>query len=58
MVWNPPHLCREWDCIVSVRVAKINGFRLYGLSLKLIQFTLKVINTLNDLVYEMLSELR
>lgn len=36
------------------RVAKIKWI----LSLKLIQLTLKVINVLNDLVYEILGELR
>lgn len=36
------------------KVAKIKWI----LSLKLIQLTLKVINVLNDLVYEILSELR
>ena len=45
---------KKWDCVVYARVAKIKWI----LSLKLIQLTLKVINVLNDLVYEILGELR
>lgn len=39
---------------MSARVEKFKWI----LNLKLIQLTLKVINILNDLVYEMLNELR
>lgn len=51
---SPLYLWREWDCTVSARIAKIK----WVLGLKLIQLTLKIINILNDLVYEMLTELK